>query len=169
VTTADKLPHPPPPPTRWYDAFVGEQPEQLRLEAWRAFLVAHARLTEVLERELREARDLPLTWYDVLVQLNEQGGSLRMKELAGALLLSKSGLTRLIDRMSEANLVQRAADPGDRRGVTVLMTPTGRRALVEAAPVHLRGVQEHFAAHLNPDEAAVLRDALTRIASDIRP
>src|SRR5437763_1054664 len=88
--------------------------EGVRLEAWRAFLTAHAVLTERLEAELQAERGLQLTWYDVLFQLSlTSGGERRMQELAGAVLLSKSGLTRLVARMEQAGLVERRACPTD--------------------------------------------------------
>lgn len=118
-----------------------------------------------LERELQAEQALPLAWYDVLVQLEEAPGNrLRMTELAGAVLLSKSGLTRLIDRMLAAGLVDRSLDPDDRRGVFVSLRDAGLERLREAAPTHMRGIQEHFARHLGEAEARTLAAALGRIA-----
>ncbi len=137
-----------------------------RLRAWRAFLEAHATVTERLERELREERDLPLAWYDVLVQLVEADGhELRMQELADAVLLSKSGLTRLIDRMEQAGLVARRPCELDRRGTYARLTDEGIATLRSSAPTHLRGVAEHFASHLDDEEARILVTALERIAA----
>lgn len=133
--------------------------------AWRAFLEAHARVTDLLARELREEEDLHLTWYDVMVHLSEAPEHrLRMQELADAVLLSKSGLTRLIDRMERAGLVSREACPSDRRGTFALLTDRGLATLRAAAPTHVRGVQAHFAAHLSDEEAATLADILRRVA-----
>jgi DNA-binding MarR family transcriptional regulator len=145
-------------------------PGQPELAAWRAFLTAHARVSEVLERELMAARGLPLTWYDVLVQLEEApGGRLRMHDLAAAVLLSRAGLTRLVDRMAGAGLVRRAACEEDRRGTYVELTREGREALAAAAPVHLEGIERHFTGHLTPEETAALRTALGRIADRLEP
>jgi DNA-binding MarR family transcriptional regulator len=150
---ADGIPKPPP-----------VAPAQLA--AWRAFLEAHARTIDVLSRELREAEDLPLTWYDVLVQLNEADERrLRMQELANAVLLSKSGLTRLIDRMERDGLVRREACPSDRRGTFAELTAAGHRRLREAAPAHLRGVNEHFAELFDEEEAATLERLLRRVGA----
>jgi DNA-binding MarR family transcriptional regulator len=147
---------------------VGDVPAP-QLHAWRAFLEAHARTTERLERELREEQGIPLAWYDVLVHLHEADGHrLRMQELAGEVLLSKSGLTRLIDRMERAGLVRRAACAEDRRGTFAELTDGGRQTLRRTAPTHLRGVGEHFAAHLSDDEADILQRALYRIADAAR-
>src|SRR5579862_1644472 len=114
-------------------------PNRARLAAWRAFLELHAALIEVLGGELERERRLPLAWYDVLVQLAEAPASrLRMQELARSVLISKSGLTRLVDRMVQAGYVERQPCPDDLRGSFAVLTPAGRDALREAAPVHLR-------------------------------
>src|SRR5512134_3413797 len=95
-----------------------------RMAAWRTFLVAHARVTDVLASELEAEGGLPLTWYDVLVQLSEAPDNrLRMQELARAVLLSKSGLTRLVDRMTSGGLVTREPCLDDRRGTFVCLSP----------------------------------------------
>ena len=77
------------------------------MRAWRAFLEAHAAISKQMERELREECDLPLSWYDALVQLHEAGGSLRMHELADHLLLSRSATTRFADRLEGAGFIER--------------------------------------------------------------
>lgn len=137
----------------------------LEMSAWRGFLEAHRRVTDVLEAELREHEDLPLAWYDVLVQLSESPTrSLRMQELADAVLLSKSGLTRLVDRMQDHGLVERAPCPDDRRGIMAVLTDAGLDRLRVAATTHVAGVRTHFADLLRPGEAAILSQALTRIA-----
>lgn len=135
-----------------------------QLAAWRALLEAHASATDVLAAELRDEHDLPLSWYDVLLQLNEAPERrLRMQELAGRVLLSKSGLTRLIDRMERDGLVERSACPSDRRGTFAQLTAAGRHRLRETAPTHLRGVREHVADLFDDDEAATLERLLRRI------
>lgn len=139
--------------------------QEAGLRAWRAFLEAHARVTEILERELQGEKQLPLAWYDVLVQLQEaEGGRLRMTELAQRVLLSKSGLTRLVDRMCAASLVTRSADPDDRRGRWVTLTPAGLERLRDASTVHMRGVRQHFTSHLDDSVARVVDHAMSQIA-----
>lgn len=136
-----------------------------QLAAWIAFLQAHSRATERLARELRDAENLPLTWYDVLVQLHAAPGHrLRMLELADAVLLSKSGLTRLIDRMEKADLVTRAACDSDRRGTYAQLTSQGLETLQATAPTHMRGVREHFCDLFDDEEAAVLERLLRRVS-----
>lgn len=136
-----------------------------QLAAWRALLEAHARATDLLAAELRAAHDLPLAWYDVLLHLNEAPDRrLRMQELAARLLLSKSGLTRLIDRMERDGLVARTACPSDRRGTFAELTASGYDRLRESAPTHLRGIRDHVADLFDDEEAAVLEGLLRRIA-----
>ncbi len=137
-----------------------------QLAAWRAFLEAHALTVDNLARELRELEDLPLAWYDVLVQLQEAPDArLRMQELADAVLLSKSGVTRLVDRMEHAGLVERSRCTDDRRGTFARLTSAGRQRLRETAPTHLRGVAEHFASLLDDEEAAALERLLLKIVA----
>ena len=133
------------------------------LAAWRSFLHGHLVLTGVLEREMEAETGLPLTWYDVLLNLNEAGGRLRMQELARSIVLSKSGLTRLVDRMVAAGYVCREPAEGDRRGLLAVLTPAGKDALRAAAPVHLRGIEQHFGRHVSPEEAAVVRAVFDRV------
>jgi len=138
------------------------------MTAWHTFLVAHARVIERLEAELQRELGLSLSWYDVLVQLHEAPGDrLRMTDLAGAVLLSKSGLTRLVDRMNADGLVERCPDPGDRRGTLVQLTPAGLERLRAAAPIHLRGVQQHFGEHLSAVEARGLAAALSKVVGGV--
>ncbi len=139
------------------------------MEAWRAFLEAHSYVTRLLAAELEHEKALPLTWYDVLVHLEEADGHrLRMTELAERVLLSKSGLTRLVDRMCAAGLVSRSADDRDRRGRWVGLEPAGIARLHDAAPVHMRGVESHFTGLLASGEAAAIAGPLRRIADAAR-
>lgn len=145
------------------------EPRTSDLRAWRAFLEAHAAVVGVLERELDEARGLPLAWYDVMVQLSEApDGRLRMQQLATRVLLSKSGLTRLCDRMEESGYVRRRPSSTDGRGVEAALTGAGRAALRRAAPVHLRGVEAHFTSLLSEPERATLTAIMTRIRDAAR-
>jgi DNA-binding MarR family transcriptional regulator len=138
--------------------------DELETAAWRGLLQAHRHVIDALEAELRAEADLPLGWFEVLLRLADSGrGALRMQELADAVLLSKSGLTRLVDRMEQAGLVTREACADDGRGVNAVLTDAGRQALDRARPVHLRGVRRYFADRLKPDEAEVLAEALDRV------
>lgn len=134
------------------------------LTAWRTFLTAHATLTRALEAELVAAHDLPLASYDVLVQLAEAPQRrLRMTDLAARVLLSRSGLTRLVDRLERDGLVRREACPSDARGTLAVLTTDGLCRLRDAAPTHLRGVAEHVAAKLSPSEVEQLTVLLSRL------
>lgn len=131
---------------------------------WRQFLEAHAVVVGALEAELDEARALPLAWYDVLVSLHEAPDRrLRMQDLARRVLFSRSGLTRLVDRMVDAGYVGREPCEDDRRGTFAVLTPAGARCLRDASGVHLRGVRDHFADHLDDTDVGALSVALGRI------
>lgn len=140
------------------------------LAVWVDFLRFHASVTEVLGRELADGCGLPLTWFDVLAQLQARpGGRLRMQDLAAAVVLSKSGLTRLVDRLEAAGYVQRTSCPSDRRGTFATITAEGRQALRRARPLHLQGVAEHFVAPLSADELAALGRALRTLLATRHP
>jgi DNA-binding MarR family transcriptional regulator len=144
------------------------EPTDESLRAWRLFLQAHGRLLDVLESDLRAEVGLPLTWYEVLLFLSRApGGRLRMTDLAASVLVSRSGLTRIVDRMKEAGLIERALCPSDRRGVFVVITGRGRDRLRAAAPVHLKGVQDHFLAHLTAAEARAVESALAKVLESL--
>jgi DNA-binding MarR family transcriptional regulator len=135
-----------------------------RIGVWRNFLRAHATVTRDLERELAAEAGLPLAWYDVLLQLAEAPGRrLRMAELADRVLLSRSGLTRLIDRLQGEGLVRRERSADDARGTFTVMTPAGLERLREAAPVHLAGIRDHWLAHFSDDDLRVLGGLLGRV------
>jgi DNA-binding MarR family transcriptional regulator len=105
----------------------------------------------------------------VLLNLAEAPeGRLRMQELSASVLLSKSGLSRLVDRMVEAGLVRRERCEDDRRGWFAVLTDQGRSALRRAAPIHLRGIHEHFTSHLRPEEVKALTSALSRVVAAAR-
>jgi len=146
-----------------YDDIV-PGPDAESLAVWQAFLEAHARVLERLEREMAAQRGLTLVWYEVLLRLNHAPqGRLRMRELANSVLLSRSGLSRRIDAMERAGLVRRESCPSDRRGVFAVLTERGRATLRRAAPVHLVGIHEHFARHLDPEERSVLKRVFRRL------
>lgn len=134
------------------------------LSAWLTMLHAHAVLVDVLERDLQAATGLPLGSFEVLVQLaSAPDGQLKMVELAQSLLLSKSGVTRLVDRMEGAGLVTRGACATDRRIVYAMLTPEGRAALRDAMPRHLDSLAERFTSNLTSGEVATLRKTLQKI------
>jgi DNA-binding MarR family transcriptional regulator len=136
-----------------------------RVGVWRTFLRAHAGALRELERELMAETGTPLGWYDVLLQLAEAPGRrLRMAELADRVLLSRSGLTRVIDRLQTAGLVRREPSPDDARGTFTVLTPQGMARLRAAAPTHLAGIRKHWLAHFSDDELRELAGLLGRVA-----
>ena len=138
-------------------------PDDPGMLAWRTFLTAHATVIRRLDAELEERESLALSDFDVLVQLHFAGGTLRMRDLADSVLLSRSGMTRRVDRLESAGYVVRAACETDRRGSMASLTDAGRDRLQRALPVHLQGVADHFLCHLAPDELAILRSTLTKL------
>lgn len=144
--------------------------DERQLASWRAFLRAHATVVDRLDHELQREHQLPLTWYEVLLHLAAAPGRrLRLSELASVLLLSRSGITRLVDRLVDTGLVERQACPTDRRGAFAAITAEGRSRLRRAAPTHLRGVQEHFIARLDEHELEAIRSGLEKVAGDTAP
>ena len=141
-------------------------PGRRGLSAWRALLKAHATLMRRLATDLQTKTGLSLGDFDVLGQLAEAGGTLRMTELADRTLSSRSGMTRRIDRMVDEGLVSRASAGADARGVEVALTEAGVRRLSETAPVHLRKVSELFVKPLDDKELAALESALDKVTID---
>jgi DNA-binding MarR family transcriptional regulator len=140
-------------------------PDREQLAAWRSFLRAHATVTRALETELVAEQRLSLAAYDVLVQLAEAPGrKLRMTELADAVLLSRSGVTRLVDRLERVGLVRRSRVADDGRGVAAELTDTGLARLRTAARTHLAGVVRHFVDPLEPADLAALERIGRRLA-----
>jgi len=135
------------------------------LEVWRTFLNAHAAVIGRIESELAAENLPPLGWYDVLWALyRAPKHRLRMGELADHVVLSRTGMTRLVDRIEAAGCLRRSAVEGDRRGAHATITPAGIRLLRQMWPVYERVVAEHFVPHLRRNRAA-LRAALERIAA----
>jgi DNA-binding MarR family transcriptional regulator len=131
----------------------GEQLSELELAAWRGLLCTHARLTRALDAELDAAHDLPLVSYDVLLQLEAAPEHrLRMRDLADQVLLSRSGLTRLADRLEREGLIERSRCDCDGRGAYAVITERGLERLREARPCHLAGVRERFLSRFSEPE-----------------
>jgi DNA-binding MarR family transcriptional regulator len=141
-----------------------------RLEPWRAFLRAHARISRRLDEELRVEHDLSLAEYDALLSIAEAPERrIRMGQLADRMLLSKSGVTRLIDRLVADGLVARDSCLTDARGAEAVLTETGLGRLRTASRTHLRGIDQHFLASLDQDELAVIETTMLRLADQAGP
>jgi DNA-binding MarR family transcriptional regulator len=134
------------------------------LGAWRGMLRAHSALTKALDAELVRAHGLPLSSYEVLLFLADSPeGQMRMSELADGVLLSRSGLTRLVDRMQREGLLRRERCEDDARGWFAAITPKGRDLFTRARKTHLDGVRERFLAHFTRDELRSLAAYWERI------
>ncbi len=137
-----------------------------RERAWRALISAYSVAVERIECELSEAGLPPLAWYDVLLELSvAPGRRLRMHELARAVVLSRSGLTRLVDRLEKADLLHREPDPADGRGSFATLTVGGASMREKMWPIYARGIAEHFGAHVSEEEAEVIGRALGRVSA----
>jgi DNA-binding MarR family transcriptional regulator len=135
------------------------------LRAWRGLLRAYGCLARRLDAELEQAHRLPMTSYEVLHHLQEASGErMRMCELAEQAQLSRSGLTRLVDRLERDGLLERCSCEHDARGSYACLTPTGRERLSEAHVTHLAVVREHFFSHFSELELGALADMWERIA-----
>jgi DNA-binding MarR family transcriptional regulator len=135
------------------------------LGAWRGLLRVHAGMTKALDAELIREHGLPLSSYEVLLFLADApGGRLRMSELAEGVLLSRSGLTRLVDRMERDGLLRRERCEDDARGYHALITDKGRELFGRARRTHLDGVRERFLSHLSTEELRTLARLWEKLA-----
>jgi DNA-binding MarR family transcriptional regulator len=146
------------------DALPATRLSARELSVWRTFLRAYANINARLEHDLLDAHELPLAWYEVLVHLAEAPAQrMRMTDLADRVLLSRSGLTRLVDRLESEGLVKRAACPSDARGTFTVLTAAGQHRLREASPVYEHGIGEYVAGPLSGPELGVLHELLVRL------
>jgi len=138
--------------------------QSIHLQMWRSFLETHSTVVKFLERRMDEQHGLPLAWWDVLIQLADgPEGRLRMGELAESVLLTRSGITRLVDRMIVAGLVDREPCPGDRRGYYAVITQQGRDTIEKIGPDHSKDAWEVFLGHIDEEEAALMSQVFTRV------
>jgi DNA-binding MarR family transcriptional regulator len=140
---------------------------ELGLEAWKAYLRSHARLTRELDAELQATQGYSLGDFDVLVQLADSPtGCLRMQELAAAVVLSPSGLSRRVDRLERAGLVLLARAADDARNVEATLSPAGKRLIARLRAAHRAGVKGRFADRYSEAELATLNRLLARLLED---
>jgi len=144
-------------------------PSPERLRCWRLFFESALALGDVLDTELDEAVGVPQRWYDVLVHLEEAPAGLRMNELAERILYSKSGFTRVVDRMEAEGLVQRVRPADDRRSILVVLTDKGVDKMNEARRHHRDGIERHFSRHLTDADVEALSAALEKVSAHARP
>ncbi|MDQ3655049.1 MAG: MarR family transcriptional regulator [Chloroflexota bacterium] len=146
---------------------MNESLDEAGLAAWEAFIFAHAAVVGRIERETSRADIVSLTWYDVLVALaNAPQQRLRLNELAERVVLSRSGLTRLLDRIEKAGLIRREPAPGDRRGTFAVLTREGAWAQHQTWPYYAAGIARHFSQYLSEEEKRVLATALRRVREE---
>lgn len=145
-------------------------PRDPRIGTWRDFLTAHARLERMLDDDLRAEHDVSLAEYDALLQLAEAPGRrLRMHQLADRVLLSRSGVTRLIDRLVKDGSVERDTCRTDARGAEAVLTAAGLARLRTAAPTHLRGIADHFLDAIDPADLQSVGQAMRDILAGLDP
>ena len=134
------------------------------LRAWRGLLRVHASLTKAMDAELEAEHGLPLTSYEVLMYLADaEGERMRMCDLASSIILSRSGLTRLVDRLERERLIDRVSCASDARGAFAKLTPLGREKLQAARATHLAGIRQLFLDRLTPEEQDQLGDLWERM------
>ena len=140
------------------------QLDERELRAWRGMLRAHAALTKALDADLDTAHGLPLSSYEVLLYLGDAPDRrMRMRDLAASVILSRSGLTRLADRLEREGLIRRESCSSDARGAYAKLTPVGRERLKAARVTHLAQVRALFLERLSPEELELLGDIWERI------
>lgn len=144
-----------------------DKPDPRQL-AWGLFLNAHARLVQAIDADLANAKLLSMGWYDILLTLKRApSGRLRLSSLAERVVLSRSGLTRLVDRLESAGFLRRETAPEDRRGAYAVLLPAGDAALARTWPAYRERIVHHFGRHLTDTEAASLRQLLQRFVPPV--
>jgi DNA-binding MarR family transcriptional regulator len=147
-------------------------PSPERLRAWRLYFESARALIDVLDSDFEHDAGFPIQWYDVLVHLEDAPDGLRMNELAERILYSKSGLTRVVDRMERAGLIRRVVPENDRRSIFVVQTDQGRETMERARRQHRHWIDEHFSRHLADTDIKALTRALEKLnahAHTLRP
>ena len=144
-------------------------PTPERLGAWRLFFESALALIDVLDAELERDAGISIRWYDVLVHLEESPDGVRMNQLAERILTSKSGFTRVVDRMEEAGLVRRVRPEHDRRAILVVITDKGIEMMERARRHHRDGIERHFSASLADNDIEALTRALEKVSAHARP
>jgi DNA-binding MarR family transcriptional regulator len=138
--------------------------DERQLRAWRGMLRVHATLTKALDAQLEAEHGLALTSYEVLMYLNDaEGRRMRMSDLASTVILSRSGLTRLVDRLERDGLIERQSCPSDARGSFASLTEAGRQRLQAARATHLAGVRSLFLDHFSEADLDALGSAWERV------
>jgi DNA-binding MarR family transcriptional regulator len=151
---------------------VTKGPDDPAVDAWRGLLVAHSRLVPAVEADLRAAGQVPLSWYDVLLELNAAPDRrLRMSELGQRTVLSRTRVSRVVDELAAAGLAERRPDQADGRSSFAALTPAGREALRRAWPVYRQAIHRQLTARLTPQQCRELAALLGQViaADDLDP
>lgn len=145
---------------------MAEDGELDAVAAWRALLMAHSRAVRAIEADLADAGTVPLTWYDVLLELRAESEGMRMQDLAERVVLSRTRVSRVVDELEKAGFVAREPDPHDGRAVLARLTKAGRAALRRTAPHYLDGIERHFTRHLSDTEQRAIVAGLGRVVDN---
>lgn len=138
--------------------------KKLAADAWGALLQVHASLVPTLDKEVQRQTGLPLSWYDVLLELAaEPAGRLRMTDLAERVVLSRSRVSRLVDELAGRGLITKEEHPDDRRSAYAAITDAGLAEFHSTAPVYVRAIESQFAANLTDEDLALLGRVLNKI------
>jgi DNA-binding MarR family transcriptional regulator len=152
------------------DVFMDAATKKERAELWTALMQGQALVADAVSDRLEAEAGIPLAWHEVLAALADApDGALRMQDLAGSVWISKSGLTRLCDRIEEAGYLSRASCPTDRRGTFAVITEAGRAKLREATPIFSRASEDLFLQHLSGRERDALRSAMRKVIGAAGP
>jgi DNA-binding MarR family transcriptional regulator len=139
------------------------------LRTWRLFFESALALVDLLGAELEQQAGISVRWYDVLIHLEDNPDGIPMNALAERILYSKSGFTRVIDRMEEADLVRRVQPPHDRRSILIVLTDKGHETKEHARRYHRDGIARHFTNHLSETDLKALTRALQKVSEHARP
>jgi DNA-binding MarR family transcriptional regulator len=151
---------------------VTEGPGDPAVDAWRGLLVAHSRLVPAVEADLRATGQVPLSWYDVLLELNDAPDRrLRMSELGQRTVLSRTRVSRVVDELATAGLAERQPDQADGRSSFAALTPAGREALRRAWPVYRQAIHRQLTARMTPQQCRELAALLGQViaTNDLDP
>jgi DNA-binding MarR family transcriptional regulator len=139
--------------------------KKLAADAWGALLQTHAALVPALDKEVQTATGLPLSWYDVLLELaSEPEGRLRMSDLAERVVLSRTRVSRLVEELAARGLVTKEAHPDDKRSAYAVITDAGRATFRASAPVYVQAIEDQFASGLSDDDLVMLADILNKVS-----
>ncbi|MEV7398761.1 helix-turn-helix domain-containing protein [Aeromicrobium sp. NPDC092404] len=132
--------------------------------AWQAVLRAQNRALRAIEQDLHDQGLIPLSWYDVLLELNAAPErQLRMQDLAARVVLSRTRVSRLVSELERVGYIERVPDPDDGRATLARITVDGRAARRQAAPAYLAGIEKHFSRHLTKAQQDAVATGLQRV------